>query len=105
MAALATKAGVEGDRFVVHTPLQHLSKADIVLEAARLGLAAGLSCSCYDPAPGYRLCALCAISPLRATRFAEAGLSYAHPSELHSLMLLSFALFSFLTLFFSFLFL
>src|SRR3546814_15604460 len=30
MAALATKAGVEGDRFVVHTPLQHLSKADIV---------------------------------------------------------------------------
>ncbi len=74
MAALATKAGVEGDRFVVHAPLQHLSKADIVREAARLGLDAGLSWSCYDPAPGNRHCGLCDSCRLRAKGFAEAGL-------------------------------
>ncbi|RIA37623.1 preQ(0) biosynthesis protein QueC [Hephaestia caeni] len=74
MAALATKAGVEGDRFVVHTPLQHLSKADIVREAARLGLDAGLSWSCYDPALGNRHCGLCDSCRLRAKGFAEAGL-------------------------------
>jgi 7-cyano-7-deazaguanine synthase len=46
---LATKAGVEGERFTVHAPLLHLGKADIVREAARLGLDAGRSWSCYDP--------------------------------------------------------
>ena len=39
LANLATKAGVEGDRFTIHAPLQHMSKADIVREAERLRLA------------------------------------------------------------------
>ena len=38
MANLATKAGVEGERFTIHTPLIDLTKAEIVREAARLGL-------------------------------------------------------------------
>ncbi len=75
MAALATKAGVEGDRFVVHAPLQHMSKADIAREAARLGLDAGLSWSCYDPAPDDRHCGRCDSCRLRAKGFAEAGLA------------------------------
>ncbi len=75
MAALATKAGVEGERFTVHTPLQHSAKADIVREAARLGLDAGLSWSCYDPAPGGLHCGLCDSCRLRAKGFAEAGIA------------------------------
>jgi 7-cyano-7-deazaguanine synthase len=74
MANLATKAGVEGDRFTVHTPLIAMTKADIVREAARLGLDVGLSWSCYDPAPGPSHCGLCDSCRLRARGFAEAGL-------------------------------
>jgi len=74
LANLATKAGVEGDRFTVHTPLQHMSKADIAREAARLGLDAGLSHSCYDPLPDGQHCGLCDACRLRAKGFSEAGL-------------------------------
>lgn len=74
MANLATKAGVEGDRFTVHTPLMTMTKADIAREAARLGLDAGMSWSCYDPAPGGAHCGLCDSCRLRAKGFAEAGL-------------------------------
>jgi 7-cyano-7-deazaguanine synthase len=75
MANLATKAGVEGDRFTVHTPLLRMTKADIAAEAARLGLEAGMSWSCYDPAPGGLHCGLCDSCRLRAKGFAEAGLA------------------------------
>jgi len=74
MAGLATKAGVEGDRFTVRTPLIALSKADIVREAARLGLDAGMSWSCYDPTPDLKHCGLCDSCRLRAGGFAAAGL-------------------------------
>lgn len=74
MAALATKAGVEGDRFRVRAPLQHMTKADIAAEAARLGLDAGLSWSCYDPTPAGEHCGLCDSCRLRSKGFAEAGL-------------------------------
>ncbi|MDB5678695.1 7-cyano-7-deazaguanine synthase QueC [Sphingomonas bacterium] len=73
MAALATKAGVEGERFRVHAPLQHMTKADIVREGMRLGLDLGLSWSCYDPAPGGLHCGLCDSCRLRAKGFEEAG--------------------------------
>ena len=72
---LATKAGVEGGRFTLHTPLQHMTKAEIVREAERLGLNAGLSHSCYDPLPDGRHCGECDACRLRAKGFAEAGLN------------------------------
>jgi 7-cyano-7-deazaguanine synthase len=75
LANLATKAGVEGDRFTVHTPLLHMTKADIAVEAARLGIDAGMSWSCYDPQPGNLHCGQCDSCRLRAKGFAEAGLS------------------------------
>lgn len=75
LANIATKAGVEGDSFTVHTPLLHMSKADIALEATRLGLDAGMSWSCYDPAPGGLHCGLCDSCRLRSKGFAEAGLT------------------------------
>ncbi len=74
MAALATKAGVEGDPVRINAPLQHMSKADIVREAYRLGLDAGMSWSCYDPTPDDRHCGLCDSCRLRARGFEEAGL-------------------------------
>ena len=74
LANKATKAGVEGDRFTIHAPLQHMTKADIAREAARLGLNAGMSHSCYDPAADGAACGLCDACRLRARGFEEAGL-------------------------------
>ena len=74
LANLATKAGVEGGRFTVHTPLIAMSKADIAREAARLRFDAAMSWSCYDPTPDGRHCGLCDSCRLRAGGFVEAGL-------------------------------
>ena len=74
MANIATKAGAEGDRFTVHTPLIAMTKADIAREAARLGLDAAMSWSCYDPTADGRHCGLCDACRLRAKGFAEAAL-------------------------------
>ncbi len=75
LAELATKAGVEGAPFRFHAPLQHMTKADIVREGARLGLDMGLSWSCYDPAPGAKHCGLCDSCRLRHKGFEEAGIA------------------------------
>ncbi|HEX8579998.1 MAG TPA: 7-cyano-7-deazaguanine synthase QueC [Allosphingosinicella sp.] len=74
LAALGTKAGAEGAAFRIHAPLQHMTKADIAREAARLGLDAGISWSCYDPAPTGEHCGLCDSCRLRSRGFIEAGL-------------------------------
>lgn len=74
MARLGTKAGVEGEPFRIHAPLQHMSKADIARESARLGLDIGLSWSCYAPGVDGRACGLCDSCRLRQKGFAEAGL-------------------------------
>jgi 7-cyano-7-deazaguanine synthase len=75
LANRATKAGVEGDGFRIHAPLLNMSKADIAREADRLGLDAGLSHSCYDPAPDGGACGLCDACRLRSKGFEEAGLA------------------------------
>jgi 7-cyano-7-deazaguanine synthase len=74
MANLATKAGVEGSGFTVHTPLLHMGKADIARAADRLGLDAGMSWSCYDPSPANTACGQCDACRLRAKGFVDAGL-------------------------------
>lgn len=74
LARIATKVGSEGGTVTVHAPLQHLSKADIAREAARLGLDPGESWSCYDPLPDGRPCGECDSCRLRRAGFAEAGL-------------------------------
>ncbi|MBV9931778.1 MAG: 7-cyano-7-deazaguanine synthase QueC [Alphaproteobacteria bacterium] len=74
LAAMATKAGAAGAPFRIRAPLQHMTKADIAREAARLGLDAGLSWTCYDPAPGGLHCGRCDACRLRGRGFEEAGL-------------------------------
>ena len=74
LANLATKAGVEGDRFIVHTPLAAMTKADIVREGARLGVDFALTWSCYDPLGG-RPCGACDSCRLRAKGFFDAGIA------------------------------
>lgn len=74
LANIATRAGVEGDRFTLHTPLLHMTKADIAREADRLGLDVGMSWSCYDPTAEGQPCGECDSCRLRAKGFAEAGL-------------------------------
>jgi 7-cyano-7-deazaguanine synthase len=73
LAALATRAGVEGARFRVHTPLIALTKADIIRRGLELGLDYRLTHSCYDPAPDGAPCGRCDSCVLRARGFAEAG--------------------------------
>jgi 7-cyano-7-deazaguanine synthase len=73
-ARLGTKAGVEGTPFVVHAPLQHMTKADIAHECARLGLDPAWSWSCYDPTPEGFACGLCDSCRLRRKGFAEAAI-------------------------------
>ncbi|WP_413715995.1 7-cyano-7-deazaguanine synthase QueC [Sphingobium sp. B8D3B] len=74
MASLATKQGVEGAPVQIATPLQYMSKAQIAAEAARLGLDAGMSWSCYDPTSEGLHCGLCDSCRLRAKGYQEAGL-------------------------------
>ena len=75
LAALATRAGVEGSPTRLHAPLLRMSKADIVRRGATLGLDYGLTVTCYDPEPGDRPCGRCDSCRLRARGFEEAGLA------------------------------
>jgi 7-cyano-7-deazaguanine synthase len=73
MAALATKAGVEGTRFRVHAPLSGMTKADIIREGVRLGVDYGMTHSCYDPDEQGRACGRCDSCALRRRGFEQAG--------------------------------
>ena len=73
LASLATARGVHGERFRIHAPLQHLTKAEIITRGTALGLDYGLTHSCYDPLPDGRPCGRCDSCALRAAGFAEAG--------------------------------
>ncbi|GGE06447.1 7-cyano-7-deazaguanine synthase [Polymorphobacter glacialis] len=73
MANAATKAGVEGDSFRVHTPLAAMTKADIVKAAESVNAPLHLTWSCYDPTPAGTPCGECDSCRLRAKGFEEAG--------------------------------
>ena len=75
MANLATKAGVEGKRMTIHTPLISLTKAEIIQKGLSLGVDYSLTHSCYDPAPDGAACGLCDSCRLRLKGFAEAGMA------------------------------
>jgi len=73
LASLGTRAGVEGERFRVHTPLIRLTKAEIIRRGLDLGLDYSLTHSCYDPDASGAPCGRCDSCLLRAKGFSEAG--------------------------------
>jgi len=73
MAALGTRAGVEGRPVRIRTPLAGLSKAEIVREGASLGVDFSLTHTCYDPPAGRAACGRCESCLLRRKGFREAG--------------------------------
>jgi len=70
MAGLATKAGVEGARVRVHTPLIEMRKADIIRKGLELGVDYELTFSCYDPTPDGMPCGHCDSCRIREQGFA-----------------------------------
>lgn len=75
LAALATRAGVEGRPLRVLAPLLHLSKAGIIRLGESLGLDYGVTLSCYSPSSDRQPCGTCDSCRLRARGFAEAGVA------------------------------
>ncbi len=72
MANLATKAGVEGARIRIRTPLIDMTKAQIIRTGVELGVDYGLTSSCYDPSPSGVPCGACDSCRIRAKGFADA---------------------------------
>lgn len=74
MANLGTKAGIEdGVHFTFHSPLIHMTKAEIIRRGFELGIDYGLTWSCYDPRSDGRACGLCDSCQLRLKGFNQAG--------------------------------
>jgi 7-cyano-7-deazaguanine synthase len=73
LANLATKAGVEGERFVIHTPLVDMSKGQIITSGQRLGVDYALTVSCYQANEEGAACGVCDSCRLRKQGFTDAG--------------------------------
>ncbi len=73
-ANLATKAGVSGKNFHIHTPLINMTKAEIIKSGTKLGVDYGLTFSCYDPQETGAPCGHCDACILRLKGFKEAGI-------------------------------
>jgi 7-cyano-7-deazaguanine synthase len=75
MANLATKVGVEGKSFRIHTPLIDLTKGQIIKKGVELGVDYGRTHSCYDPTPEGLACGSCDTCLLRKKGFTDAGVA------------------------------
>jgi len=74
MANLATKAGIEGRRLKIRTPLIDLTKAQIIKKGIKLGIDYSITHSCYDPSSDGKACGQCDSCLLRKKGFADAGI-------------------------------
>jgi 7-cyano-7-deazaguanine synthase len=83
LANIATKAGVEGEKFTIHAPLIRLSKADIIKKGVELGVDYSMTVSCYQPDALGSACGRCDACRLRRAGFEAAGVPdrtrYAQP--------------------------
>jgi 7-cyano-7-deazaguanine synthase len=75
LARVATKAGVEGTVFKIHTPLIQLSKADIIRKGIALGVDFAETVSCYQADARGRACGKCDSCRLRKSGFEAAGVA------------------------------
>lgn len=74
LARLATRAGVEGRHIRIHTPLIHLTKAEIIQAGTQAGVDYGLTVSCYQADEEGRACGRCDSCRIRREGFEQAGL-------------------------------
>jgi len=74
-ANLATKAGVSGSTFKIHTPLIDMTKSEIIKVGLDLGVDYSLTSSCYDPDQEGNPCGLCDACYLRLKGFKETGIT------------------------------
>jgi len=72
-ANLATKAGVLGNKFKIHTPLINMTKSEIISTGIKLGVDYGMTSTCYDPKPNGNPCGNCDACFLRLKGFDEAN--------------------------------
>lgn len=85
MANLATKAGVEGkQRLEIHTPLIHLTKAQIVAKGMEIGVDYSITVTCYDPSPDDEACGECDACQLRLKGFRENGMEDPAPYSIRT---------------------
>lgn len=84
MANLATKAGVEGQGFRIHTPLIELTKGEIIRRGIALGVDYAQTVSCYQADDQGRACGRCDSCRLRAKGFDEAGIADPTPMQIRS---------------------
>ncbi len=75
LATLATKAGVEGESFKIHTPLIELTKADIIKKGMSLNVDYAITISCYQANDEGRACGVCDSCRFRKEGFETAGLT------------------------------
>lgn len=74
VANLATRAGVQGQKMSINTPLIHLTKSQIIQRGSSLGVDYSLTISCYDPDKSGKACGDCDSCRLRREGFQQAGL-------------------------------
>ena len=75
MANKATAYALEAQqKITIHTPLIHLSKAEIIKRGTELKVDYGMTISCYDPLPSGKGCGKCDSCLLRAKGFSESGI-------------------------------
>jgi 7-cyano-7-deazaguanine synthase len=74
MANLATRAGVEGQKITIHTPLMTLGKGDIILAGIALGVDYAITVSCYQATEEGLACGKCDSCRMRRQGFADTGL-------------------------------
>jgi 7-cyano-7-deazaguanine synthase len=75
MARLATRAGVEGGKVNIHTPLINLTKAEIIRRGVELGVDYSLTVSCYQADSEGRACGVCDSCRIRKEGFRTAGIA------------------------------
>lgn len=72
-AELGTCARDENWQWHIETPLQAMSKSEIIRTGTALGVDYGMTVSCYDPDADGRACGVCDSCALRKAGFAGAG--------------------------------
>lgn len=75
MANLATRAGVEGSKTTIHTPLMDMGKGDIIRAGLELRVDYSLTVSCYQATDEGLACGVCDSCRLRRQGFLDAGVA------------------------------